>query len=317
MKSLVNFSKGNSQDIFKGVISALPTPFENNGANKKVDFASLAKLVEFQLKNGIQGFVVNGTTAESPTLAWAEVEKIYSCVREISGNAVPIILGSGSNSTEQTIATTKKAEALGADAALVVVPYYNKPPQRGLEAHFTVIAKNTKLPIILYNVPARTITAMTAETIVALSKVGNIIAIKEASGDISFVEKLKKQLTEQLTAEFVLLSGDDLTYLPFLKLGGSGIISVMSNVLTAACVKWSSLAAANSWAKVEVELETDFAQYKNLISLMYVEANPIPLKWMLYKMGLFKTPEMRLPLVVLENKYHEAVTAELKKQEII
>lgn len=294
-----------SQYSFKGVTSALPTPF----LNKKIDYNSLNKLVEFQLKNGINGFVVNGTTAESPTLSWDEVQKIYARVREISGTRVPIILGTGSNSTEQTIETTKKAEALGADAALVVVPYYNKPPQRGLVAHFSEVAQNTKLPVILYNVPGRTITGMSIETIVELAKVKNIFAIKEASGDI----ELDKNLRMALPGDFVMLSGDDPTYIDFLKLGGSGLISVMSNAITAACAKWTSLSYEKKWA----EAEADFAKYKNLIRLMYVEANPIPLKWMLFKMGLFESSEMRLPLVSLDEKFHLEIANELKKLEVI
>ena len=290
---------------FKGVTSALPTPF----LNKKIDYNSLTKLVEFQLKNGINGFVVNGTTAESPTLTWEEVQKLYSLVREISGARVPIILGTGSNSTEQTIETTKKAEGLGADAALVVVPYYNKPPQRGLVAHFSEVAENTKLPIILYNVPGRTITGMSIETIIELAKVKNIFAIKEASGDVEFDKNLKTKLP----AEFIMLSGDDPTYLDFLKLGGSGLISVMSNVITAACTKWTSLAHEKEWA----DADADFEKYKNLIRLLYVEANPIPLKWMLFKMGLFASPEMRLPLVSLDEKFHPEIENELKKLEVI
>lgn len=294
-----------SQYSFKGVTSALPTPF----LNKKVDYTSLSKLVEFQLKNGISGFVVNGTTAESPTLSWEEVQKIYARVRETSGARVPIILGTGSNSTEQTIETTKRAEGLGADAALVVVPYYNKPPQRGLVAHFSEVAQNTKLPIILYNVPGRTITGMNVETITELAKIKNIFAIKEASGDIDFDKNLKKALP----SEFVMLSGDDPTYIEFLQLGGSGLISVMSNAITAACARWTSLAFEKKWD----EAETDFAKYKNLIRLMYVEANPIPLKWMLFKMGLFASAEMRLPLVSLDEKFHLEIMNELKKLEII
>ncbi|MBY0553216.1 4-hydroxy-tetrahydrodipicolinate synthase [bacterium] len=286
---------------YKGAISALATPF----LNKSVDYDSLKKLVEFQLKNGINGFVVNGTTAESPTLTWNEVEKMYSLVREIAGTRVPVILGTGSNSTDDTIEKTKKAQGMGADAALVVVPYYNKPPQRGLEAHFKAVAESADIPIILYNVPGRTIASMNLETTVALSKVKNIFAIKEASGDISFDEKLKTALPK----DFVMLSGDDPTLIPFLKLGGSGVISVMSNAITSKCAHWFKLAQENKWS----EAEADFANYKEIINLMYVEANPIPLKWMLYKMGLFKSPEMRLPLVSLDNQHHERITAEMKK----
>lgn len=289
-----------SQHNFKGVISALVTPFQN----QQIDIPSFIKLVEYQLKNGINGFVVNGTTAESPTLSWDEVVKLYSCVREISGSQVPIILGTGSNSTAQTVETTKKAEGLGADAALVVVPYYNKPPQRGLVAHFSEVANRSGMPVILYNVPGRTITGMTAETVVQLSKTKNIFAIKEASGDLKFDEKLKALLP----ADFTLLSGDDPTYIPFLKLGGAGIISVMSNVITAACAKWTVLAQQNKFD----EADADFAKYRDLISLMYVEANPIPVKWMLYKMGIISTPDMRLPLVELDGSHFERITSKLK-----
>ena len=199
-----------SQFNFNGVISAMPTPF----LNKAIDYTSLKRMLEFQLKNGINGFVVNGTTAESPTLTWSEVEKIYSLTREIAGQRVPIIVGTGSNSTDDTVEKTKKATDMGADAALVVVPYYNKPPQRGLEAHFKAVAESTKMPIILYNVPGRTITAMTEETILSLSKVQNVIGIKEASGDVVFDEKLKGHVP----TDFVMLSGDDPTYFDFLKI---------------------------------------------------------------------------------------------------
>lgn len=289
-----------SQLKLSGAISALVTPFESGA----VDYKSFAKLVEFQLKNGIRGFVVNGTTAESPTLSWNEVEKLYASVREIVGSRVPVIVGTGSNATVHTIEMTKKAEDLGADAALVVVPYYNKPPQRGLVAHFSETAKNTKLPIILYNVPGRTITGMTLETILELAKNENIVAIKEASGDVSFDENLKRKLPER----FTLLSGDDPTYIPFLKIGGTGIISVMSNALTAACERWAKLAQDKKWQ----EVEQDFAKYKQLIALMYVEANPIPIKWILFKMGIISSPEMRLPLMELEQQYYEKITTELK-----
>lgn len=289
-----------SQYDFKGVISALPTPF----LDKKVDFESLTKMVEFQLKNGINGFVVNGTTAESPTLTWSEVEKIYQTVRNISGQRVPIIIGTGSNSTDESIEKTKKATDLGADGVLVVVPYYNKPPQRGLQAHFRAVAESTRVPVILYNVPGRTITSMSSETILSLSEIKNIVAIKEASGDLSFDEKLRSQLPK----DFVMLSGDDPTYVPFLKLGGDGLISVMSNMITADCVRWTKLAADKKWNAAE----EDFAKYKKLISLMYVEANPIPLKWMMYKMGLFKSPEMRLPLMSLESSHFDGILAEMK-----
>ncbi len=295
----------NNQITFKGVISALPTPFYES----KVDIVSLEKLVRHQLQNGINGFVINGTTAESPTLLWSEVENIFSTVKETTEGKVPLIVGTGSNSTAKTIEITKKAADMGADAALVVVPYYNKPPQRGLEKHFLSVSESSPIPVILYNVPGRTITSLSLETLTTLSAHKNIIGVKEASGDISVDEKLKALVHP----DFVMLSGDDPTYLPFLKLGGHGIISVMSNVITAACVKWARLATEKKWE----EAFSDFNKYNELIQLMYVEANPIPLKWMLYKMNIFRSAEARLPLVELDQKYFAPIETELKKLELI
>lgn len=282
---------------FKGVFSALLTPFDGG----KVDYVSLEKHVWYQINNGITGFVVNGTTAESPTLMWDEVEQIFKTVKNISG-ARPLIVGVGSNSTAKTIETAKKAAALGADALLVVVPYYNKPPQRGLVAHFSAVANSTNVPVILYNVPGRTITALSVESVIELAKNKKIIGIKEASGDMSFVEQLHKSVP----AEFIKLSGDDATYIKFLKLGGDGIISVMSNVLTKKCMQWTKNPDAN-----------DFNSHLKFINGIYVEANPIVPKWMLHKMGLFKSPEMRLPLVDLDPALHSLTSALLKEYSLI
>lgn len=284
----------------KGVISALPTPFLNG----RVDYESLEKLVQFQIKNGVNGFVVNGTTAESPTLETEEVKKIFELVKKNANETISVIVGTGSNSTADTIANTRLAKEMEADAALVVVPYYNKPPQRGLEKHFAAIAESTTLPVILYNVPGRTITAMTVETIQALSQKQNIIGIKEASGDMGFDEKVKAAVRK----DFIFLSGDDLTYLPFLKLGGHGVISVMSNLIPAASARWTQWAAENEYPQAEAEFE----KYKELLQLMYVEANPIPLKWMLYKAGLIRSAEMRLPLMTLDEKFYAPIEKQMK-----
>ncbi len=290
---------------FKGVTSALLTPFDQG----KIDLKSLTNLVEYQIKNGINGFVVNGTTAESPTLLWAEVETIYKTVRKISGDKLPIIIGTGSNSTDQTAENSRKASELGADAVLVVVPYYNKPPQRGLVQHFNKIAEASSAPVILYNVPGRTITALSEESILELSKNKKIIGIKEASGDIAFDTKINKLVPEN----FVKLSGDDGTFVSFLKCGGDGIISVMSNIITKACAGWLKQAHDKNWN----ELENDFAKYEKLITAMYSESNPIASKYMLYKMGLFSSPEMRLPLVELDKKYHEMTVTLLKEFSLV
>ena len=285
---------------FNGAISALVTPFLNG----EVDYASLEKLVAYQLENGIRGFVVNGTTAESPTLTSAEVTKIFTLVRAQAGVNFPIILGTGSNSTAKTVEATKKASELGANAALVVVPYYNKPPQRGLAEHFKVVAKESEVPVILYNVPGRTITGMTVDTIAELAEVKNVIGIKEATGDIKF----DQEIIGRVSKNFLMLSGDDGTYIDFLKIGGQGIISVMSNLITKECSRWTELMMSG---KVS-EAETDFKKYTKLINLMYCEANPIPVKWMLFKKGIIKSPEMRLPLVTLDSKFHAEITAEMQ-----
>lgn len=290
---------------FKGVISALLTPF-NQG---KIDFVSLEKLIQYQIENEINGFVVNGTTAESPTLHWSEVESIYKTARNASDNKLPIIVGTGTNSTEHTIELTKKACALGADAVLVVVPYYNKPPQRGLVQHFNQVAEASSVPVILYNVPGRTVTSLSEESIIELSKNKKIIGIKEASGDMTFNQKLSRSLPP----EFLKLSGDDGTYFSSLKIGGQGIISVMSNIIPAACVKWTKLAYDKRWS----ELESDFAKHLPLIKGMYVESNPITSKWMLYKMGIFKSPEMRLPLSELDPQFHESTLKLLKEFSLV
>lgn len=284
---------------FHGAISALVTPFLNG----EVDYASLEKLVAYQLDNGIKGFVVNGTTAESPTLTSAEVSKIFSLVRAQAGVHFPLILGTGSNSTVKTIEATKKASELGANAALVVVPYYNKPPQRGLLEHFKAVARAAEVPIILYNVPGRTITGMTVDTVADLAEIKNILGIKEATGDIKF----DQELINRVPKNFLMLSGDDPTYIEFLKLGGTGIISVMSNLITKECSRWTDLMMSG---KVS-EAEADFKKYLKLIGQMYCEANPIPVKWMLYKKGIIKSPEMRLPLVTLDAKFHAEITSEM------
>jgi len=297
--------KNQSVKKIKGVISALATPFLNG----KVDYESLEKLVQFQIKNGVNGIVVNGTTGESPTLEATEVEKIYEVVKKNSNADTALILGTGSNSTADTITYTRKAQEMGADAALVVVPYYNKPPQRGLEKHFSMVADSADIPIILYNVPGRTVTSLAVETIQSLSQKENIVGIKEATGDIEFNKKIKSAAS----SDFILLSGDDPTYLPFLKIGGHGVISVMSNIIPAASAKWTKLATENKWE----EAEKDFARYQEFLQLLFVEANPIPLKWMLYKAGIIRSPEMRAPLATLDEKFYAPLEKHMKTLGII
>jgi 4-hydroxy-tetrahydrodipicolinate synthase len=285
---------------FKSVMTALITPFRDG----EVDFSSLETLVRHQIKNGVQGFVINGTTAESPTLSTHESELIFKAVRAMTGNDFPLIMGTGSNSTAHTVEASKRAEALGADGVLVVVPYYNKPPQRGLVQHFKAVAGAVKIPVILYNVPGRTITAMTAETIQELSRVQNIVGLKEASGDIA----LAKDIFSKVSPEFVMLSGDDGTYVEFLNAGGHGVISVVSHIFPKEMVEWTKLVADGDLQAARTGIE----KYTKLINLLFVEANPIPVKMALYQMGIIKSPELRLPLVTMA----EDLAAKMKKEMI-
>lgn len=270
----------------EGIITALVTPM-NAG---KVDFSSLGRLIDFQLKKGVQGFVINGTTAESPTLTPEEVSQIFQFARKATPKNFPLVLGTGSNSTAATVAFSRIGEDWGADALLVVVPYYNKPPQRGLYLHFTEVAKAVRTPIILYNVPGRTITALELDTIKQLSHVPNIVGIKEASGNIEFA----KQIRAACGPKFKLLSGDDETFESFQRTGGNGVISVSSHIIPAEMKKG----------------ETE--KHVELVRNLFIEANPIPVKMALHLMGLIDSPELRAPLVEMS----PALVSKLKESMI-
>lgn len=283
---------------FTGVYTALITPFRDS----EVDFSSLERLVELQVKANIQGLVINGTTAESPNLSDKERQEIFKFVKKLVPHNFPLIMGTGSNSTYESIEKTKEAADLGADAALVVVPYYNKPPQRGLIQHFKSIASATKLPNILYNVPSRTITALELESIHELSQHPNIIGIKEASGDIQFAKKIR----EVCRKDFTLLSGDDVSYHEFLKADGDGVISVASHILPKF---FAELRASSN--------EVDFNKYLEIIKNMGLETNPIPVKMALYLMGIIDTPDLRLPLAVATEHTKEILLKNLSKINLV
>lgn len=274
-----------------GAITALVTPFKDG----KVDFKSYEKMITYQLDRGIQGFVINGTTAESPTLTEDEQAALFTKARSIVGRQFPLIMGVGTNSTEKTCQNAKKAEALGADALLVVVPYYNKPPQRGLFAHFIKVTESTQLPVVLYNVPGRTVTSLEVDTIAKLAEHPRIVAIKEATGNLEFAKSIYERCSKSLT----LLSGDDETYEGFLSVGGEGIISVASHIIPKEFVS----------KKIN--------SYMNLIKSLYIEPNPIPVKMALYLMGLIESPECRLPLVTALDSTAEKLKHELKQAGII
>lgn len=302
-------SSFNSNRKIQGVFSALVTPFLNG----RVDITSLEKLVNYQLENGIHGFVVNGTTAESPTLSADEVKQIYKTVQNVTKGKVPLILGTGTNSTAGTIANHDLSRELNPAAELVVIPYYNKPPQRGLIAHYQNVAATSPVPIILYNVPGRTITAMSFETVQALMNTANIQGIKEASGNIEFAKQLHTEIQNQKKTEsFSLLSGDDGTFVDFMKAGGCGIISVMSNLIPAESCRWFHLCQDKQFEEAQSQL----LSYMKLINGMYVEANPIPVKWMLWRKGIISSPEMRLPLVTLDSGLL-AQTEQLMREKVL
>lgn len=289
----------------RGTFTALLTPFKNG----KIDFPSLDRLVRHQLANGIDGFVINGTTAESPTLKENERNEIFNFIREIVGKNFPLIMGTGSNDTEKTIDESIKAEALGADGILVVVPYYNKPPQRGLYEHFRAVSSAVKIPTILYNVPGRTITSLSVETIKDLKKVSGIVGIKEASGKIEFAS----EVIAACGSDFTMLSGDDGTYVEFLSVGGHGVISVATHVIPKQMVQWKSWVQSGELEKARL----DIAKYNDLINLLFIEANPIPVKKAVQLMGLIDSAEMRLPLVVLSAENTQKLEAEMRKVGVI
>jgi len=257
----------------RGVFTALITPFRDG----KLDEESFGRLLQQQIQAGLQGFVINGTTAESPNLSPSEVQRLFALARAQVPASMPLIVGTGSNSTAKTVADSQAAEAFGADALLVVVPYYNKPPARGLVEHFTAVADAVQIPVILYNVPGRTITSLDLESIEKLSRHPRIVGIKEATGDIGFA----KQIRRSCGPEFILLSGDDATYDEFMSAGGDGVISVASHVVPQAMLNRQAT--------------------KNLavIQSLFIEANPIPVKKALQLMGVIRTAELRLPLVEL------------------
>lgn len=289
----------------KGTFTALLTPFKDG----KIDFSSLDRMIKHQLQNGVDGFVINGTTAESPTLTDSEKAELFKHARSVVGPDVALIMGTGSNDTAKTIEDSRKAESLGADAILVVVPYYNKPPQRGLYAHFKAVASSVKIPTILYNVPGRTITSLATDTIRELAKVPGVVGIKEATGKIDFAS----EIISACGHEFVMLSGDDGTYVEFLGVGGHGVISVASHVIPKQMAQWKKWAAEGKIA----EARADIAKYNDLINLLFVEANPIPVKKAVQLMGLIDSAELRLPLVELGEEQSAQLKAEMRKVGVI
>ena len=272
--------------MYSGSFVAMITPFKDG----KVDEQGVADLVEFQLRNGTNGLVPCGTTGEAVTLSDEEHLRVVQITIETAGGRVPIVAGTGTNSTEKTIKTTKAVAKIGADAALVVTPYYNKPTPEGLFQHYKAINDAVDLPIVAYNVPTRTSVNMSAETTLRISGLPNVIAVKEASGSMDQVS----EILQDAAPDFAVMSGDDSVTLPLLALGGTGVVSVVANIAPAAM---SDLVAAFHAGDVARARELHH-QIFGLCRAMFIETNPIPVKTAAGMLGLC-SDELRLPLVAL------------------
>jgi len=291
--------------MFKGAIVALITPFDRHG---NVNYEKLEELIDFHIENGTNGILLLGTTGENPTINLEERKDIVDRAIAHAKGKVPIIVGTGTNSTIKTIELTKYAENSKADAALVITPYYNKPTQEGLFCHFEAVANKTKLPVIIYNVPSRTGINILPETVARLSKIKNIVAIKEASGDVNQVSEIHRLCGDNLT----VLSGDDALTLPIMAVGGKGVISVTANVAPAKIVSLT-----NAWLKGDTEKAlTIHEELTDLHNAMFIETNPLPAKNALNLMGM-DVGAFRLPLVDMKPGNVERLKVVLKKYKLV
>ena len=285
--------------MFQGSIPALVTPMTADGA---VDYAAWDRVLDFHRSHGSDGVVVGGTTGESPTLEQAELEQLVARAKTRLAGRMPVIAGSGTNCTARTVALSRAAEAAGADALLLVTPYYNKPTQEGLFQHFSAVADATTVPVILYNVPGRTGCDLLPATIARLSRHPRIVGVKEATGDLARAEPILRDSRPG----FELISGDDPTAAQLMQLGACGVISVTANVAPRAMHEVCAAALAGRHAEA-------IARNEALMSLhqaMFVEANPIPVKWAVERLGLIG-PGIRLPMTRLAERWHAEVAAAL------
>ena len=293
--------------MFKGSNVALITPFKDN----VLDEENYIKLINFHIENGTNGLVPAGTTGESPTLNHNEHQKVIEiCIKESKGK-IPVIAGTGSNSTEEAVALTKHAEKAGADGALVVTPYYNKPTQEGLYQHYKAINDNTSLPIIIYNIPSRCVIDMSVDTMAKLFELKNISGVKDATGDLNRLDQTIKKLGN----EFIQLTGEDGLAFEFNKRGGVGIISVTANIAPKLCSEMQML----SKSKKDEDLKKAEIIDKNLQPLhkaLFIESNPAPVKYAAKVLGLC-TDEIRLPLVKIQKKTEEQIDKALSIAKLI
>jgi len=287
------------------LITAMATPFDKNGA---IDFKRVEELVEHLIRNGSDGIVVHGTTGESPTLTHEEEYELYKAVKKAANGRASVIAGTGSNSTETTIKSTKRAQEIGCDAALLVVPYYNKPSQEGLYRHFKAVADNSTIPLIIYNIPGRTGINMAPETIAKLSQIKNFIGVKDAAGDVNQTSTIRMLCRD----DFIIWSGDDSLTLPMMSVGGYGVISVVSHIV-GKDIKAMIEAFASGNAKKAQELHIKLMP---IFKVLFITSNPAPLKYALSLMGM-DCGVPRLPLVEPTEKEKELISKVMKELKII
>ena len=294
--------------VLQGSLVALVTPMLPNG---DVDYPCLENLIDWHIDQGTNGIVSVGTTGESATLNVKEHLDVIAFTINHADNRIPVIAGSGANSTREAIDLTKESKRLGADYALIVTPYYNKPNQNGLIAHYSAIADAADIDQILYNVPSRTACDLLPSSVSVLSEHKNIIGIKEAVDDKFRIKKLV-QISLNSDSNFSVFSGDDPTFMDSLLLGTHGVISVSANVSPKSHSEICSAVRNGDYKKAQMLNELN----SNLYRLLFVESNPIPVKWVLYKMNLIKNA-IRLPLMELDETFHEEMLSEMIKLKLI
>ena len=293
--------------MFKGSNVALITPFKNN----KLDDDNYIKLIHFHIKNGTSGLVPAGTTGESPTLSHDEHERVIElCVKESNGK-LPVIAGTGSNSTEEAISLTTHAEKIGASGALIVTPYYNKPTQEGLYQHYRAINDKCGIPIIIYNIPGRSVVDMSVDTMAKLYELKNIVGVKDATGDLNRVDQSLKKMGK----DFIQLTGNDDNALEFNKRGGVGTISVTANIAPKLCSEFQKFSVLND-EKSKLEAERIDKILQPLHHSMFVESNPSPVKYAAKLLDLCDD-EVRLPMVKVNDKTKKIVEDALKSTKLI
>jgi 4-hydroxy-tetrahydrodipicolinate synthase len=293
--------------VLQGSLVALVTPLLKNG---DVDYDSLSSLLDWHIANETDGIVSVGTTGESATLNVKEHIEVIDYTVKYVQNRIPVIAGTGANSTDEAIELSLEAKLKGADYVLLVTPYYNKPNQKGLLAHYEKIANNVDIKQILYNVPSRTACDLKPETVSILSEHKNIVGLKEAVDDIERIKELVK--ISNNSSDFAILSGDDPTFMNALIEGAHGVISVAANVIPKSISQICKLIREDNIAEANKLNEFN----KNIYRLLFVESNPIPVKWMLTKMGMIEN-SIRLPLIELDETYHDEILSELNKLKII